>query len=324
MRSVIATASALLLLLAVIIGGCSRSGATEPLIRIGTNYWLGYEPLYLAKSLGSFDPEKIRLVEYASNSEVIEAYRSGIIEAAALTLDETLLLAQDGIPLRILMLLDSSKGADSVIARKTIASPDELRGKRVGVETSAVGIYMVTRMLEKAGLEAGDIQMLHLPSDRHEEAFNEGRVDAVVTFEPTRSRLLAAGGHELFSSAEIPGEVMDVLIIRPELFERSDAGLRRIIEGWFGALDYLKEKPAAAYERMRMRQKLDDATFASSLQQLEFPSREENCRMFTEGEAGIKGRISALNRVMRKHRMLHSFVLSDAIVDPAARGMLCR
>ena len=314
----------LLLSAAGMVGGCSESGSKQPLIRIGTNYWIGYEPLYLAKSLGAFDPKAVRLVEYASNSEVIEAYRSGIIDAAGLTLDETLLLAQDGIPLRILMLLDSSDGADSVVAHEGIDTLTELKGKRIGVETSAVGIYVLTRMLEHAGLEAGDVKTIHLPSDRHEKAYTDRQVDAVITFEPVRSRLLAAGGHELFTSADIPGEIMDVLIVKPELFNRADGHLEMIVEGWFRALKYLQEHPEDAHKRMRIRQKLGEAMLVRSLKELEFPSRRENCRMLADTKSGIKGRISELNRMMREHQMLRSFVLPDSIIDSASRRLLCR
>ena len=46
--------------------GCAREPQT--VLRIGTNVWIGSEPLYLARELGRFDPATVQLVEYPSAS----------------------------------------------------------------------------------------------------------------------------------------------------------------------------------------------------------------------------------------------------------------
>ena len=57
--------------------GC---GAQETALRIGTNVWIGGEPLYLARELGRFDPAAVQLVEYPSASEVMRAFRNQAID----------------------------------------------------------------------------------------------------------------------------------------------------------------------------------------------------------------------------------------------------
>ncbi|MGB5468727.1 MAG: nitrate/sulfonate/bicarbonate ABC transporter, partial [Sedimenticolaceae bacterium] len=62
--------------------------AAQPL-RIGTNVWPGYEPLYLAAERENWKSKlDIRMVEYPSATEVIRAFRNRALEGAALTLDE--------------------------------------------------------------------------------------------------------------------------------------------------------------------------------------------------------------------------------------------
>ena len=46
--------------------GCMRK--PEAVLRIGTNVWIGSEPLYLARELGHLDPATVQLVEYPSAS----------------------------------------------------------------------------------------------------------------------------------------------------------------------------------------------------------------------------------------------------------------
>jgi len=87
--------------LAPSLAGCGVEPA--PPLRIGTNVWPGYEPLYLARELGYLDPRSVHLVEYPSASEVIRAFRNHAIEAAALTFDEVLLLTQDGFKPRVVL-----------------------------------------------------------------------------------------------------------------------------------------------------------------------------------------------------------------------------
>ena len=73
-----------LLVFALLAGGCSP----PPPLRVGSNQWVGYEALYLARSLGHYDPTLIKLVELPSSTEVQQALRDGLLEAGALTLDE--------------------------------------------------------------------------------------------------------------------------------------------------------------------------------------------------------------------------------------------
>ena len=119
---------------------------TAPL-RIGTNRWLGYEPLYLARDLGLHQNLAVKLIELPSNTESMHELRNGNLEAAALTLDEALLLAQQGLPIRIVLILDQSVGADALLAKSQITTLEKLRGQRVGVENSAGGVVLLDAAL---------------------------------------------------------------------------------------------------------------------------------------------------------------------------------
>ena len=82
---------------------------------------MGYEPLVLAQETGTLPPA-MRVVELASNTETKRAFRNGLIELAALTLDEALRLADEGEALHIVAVLSDSAGADAVLARADVAA----------------------------------------------------------------------------------------------------------------------------------------------------------------------------------------------------------
>src|SRR5262249_31954962 len=154
----------------------------------------------------------IRFVEYGSASQQIAAYRNRAIEAVCLTLDEVLVLAEDEERPAVVLVMDTSRGADVLLGRGPVRTMADLRGRRVGVDNMAVEACLLSRARETAGLAASEIELVALELPEMERAFREQRDDAVVTAEPVRSRLLAEGATILFDSSRIPGEIIDVLL----------------------------------------------------------------------------------------------------------------
>ena len=102
------------------LAGCGPASPPAPW-RIAVNPWVGYEPLVLAQETGTLPPA-MRVVELASNTETKRAFRNGLIELAALTLDEALRLADEGEALHIVAVLSDSAGADAVLVRADVAA----------------------------------------------------------------------------------------------------------------------------------------------------------------------------------------------------------
>jgi len=287
-------------LLLVFFAGCTP--APQPVVRIGSNIWPGYEPLYLARSLGWLKGSNVRLNEYNSSTDVMRALRDGSIEAGTLTLDEVLTLADDGVHLRIVLLMDVSHGADAVIARSGVHAPVDLRGRKIGVESSALGAYMLSRMLEKSGLTLADVHVLALPLAQHEAAFAAGKIDAVVSFEPVKSRLVARGGQVIFDSSQISGEIIDVLVVRESFLAGHPDAFRQLTKQWFRALDYMQQHPADAAERLQPRFNLATGKIMQQFQGLVLSDLPANRAYFTAGAAQAKA--ARLMRVMRAQGLL--------------------
>ncbi|HTI49009.1 MAG TPA: hypothetical protein VMB76_20815, partial [Casimicrobiaceae bacterium] len=83
------------------LAACAREPDTP--LRIGTNVWIGSEPLYLARELGRLEPAAVQLVEYPSASEVLRAFRNQAIDGMVISLDELFGLAADGFQPRIVL-----------------------------------------------------------------------------------------------------------------------------------------------------------------------------------------------------------------------------
>jgi NitT/TauT family transport system substrate-binding protein len=310
------------LCLLLLLAGCTREPETA--LRIGTNVWIGSEPLYLARELGRLDPASVQLVEYPSASEVLRAFRNQAIDGMVISLDELFGLAAQGYQPRIVLVVDVSHGADVVMGRRGMRTMRDLKGKSVAVESSALGAFVLSRALAKNGMQAGDVDVVHLESNEQPEAFEKGQVDGAVTFDPYRAQFLRAGASTLFDSTQIPGEIVDLLAVRATAFDRQPKSIRALLTGWFGALDYMKSDPADAARRMGIRQQTSGEQFLQALQGLHIPSREENLRMLggTNPELVTTGR--RLMSLMVEAKLLRSEVQIESVLAPGPLADLPR
>ncbi len=238
----------LIFILCLLAGGlnaCSPPPSPPPL-RVGVNPRVGYDPLVLAREQGLLDPVRVRVVELGSNNESIRSLRNGVLEAAALTLGETLRLADEGVMLKIVAVLDTSHGADAVVARPAVASPADLLGRRIAVESSAVGALMLSRLLAAGGLRFDQVEVVRVEAAQHENILDSGLVEAVITFEPMRSRLVAGGAHVIFDSRQMPDEIIDVLAVRAGVLDERRDDVVELLASWERGRRALQEDPVGA------------------------------------------------------------------------------
>ncbi len=310
------------IVLAYFLSGCARDA--EPPLRIGTNVWIGSEPLYLARELGHLDPKTVQLVEYPSATEVLRAFRNQAIDGMVVSLDELFGLAVDGLQPKIILVVDVSHGADVVVGRPGMRTMSELKGKRVAVESGALGAYVLSRALTLNGMQAGDINVVHLESNEQPTAYEKGQVDGAVTFDPYRAQLLRAGATTLFDSTQIPGEIVDLVAARASVLDRQPKAVQTLLSGWFSAIDYLKREPKDAAHRMGVRQQTSGEQFLQALKGLHIPSRGENLKMLGGAEPGLVATGGRLMDLMLEAKLLQARVKIEGILAPGPLASLSR
>lgn len=301
------------LLAFIMLGACSQE--PMPVIHIGTNLWPGYEPLYLASDRLDWENKKnIQLIEYPSASEVLRAFRNHSLEAASLTLDEALLLKRDGISIKIIMVHDFSDGADVILAKPSIHNMQQLKGKTIAVESSALGSFFLSRALQINHMSLDDVTIKNVAVNLHAKAWEDGNVDAVVTFEPFRSKLLGQGAIEIFSSKNIPGEIVDVLIVHEDFALKYPQKIRELVDDWFWATKYMQQNHSEAYEFIANRTQAGTSEVALSYKLLHIPSRDENITML-QNDGPIYQSLMLLNDFLFEIGVLHQRVDINGLVD---------
>lgn len=287
---------------------------TKPLL-VGINSWPGFAPLSLAEQLGYYQNTSIDIVDYPSATEVSNALRSGNLQGGGMTIDETLMLAETFPAVRVILLTDLSNGADVIIGKPELNTLADIKGKKVGVENTALGAYMLSRGLDKAGLSLQDITVVSLGYPEHESAFEQNEVDALVTFEPALSQLMARGANILFDSSQILGEVVDMLVVRQDTLETQSKELEQLIKGWFMALDYLKKEPENAAKLMAKRDGVDANKFLSSLKLVKFLTSTENKNLLSQTDPVLVNSAQKISKLMQEKELLQSNIDFSSLLD---------
>ena len=303
--------------IALIVFASCRSEPQTPM-RIGTIVWPGYEPIYLAQGLNYFDSDLIQPVAFTSSTDVMTAFRNKTIEAGAFTLDEALTLAQFDPDVSIVLVVDISHGADVILGRPGITSMKDLRGKRIGLETTAVCAYTLARALQKNGLKQNELNIVNLNINEHESAFKQRKIEAIVTFEPVRTKLLASGARILFDSSQIPNEIVDVIAVRKDYLKKQSDVVGRFINGWFRALVYLKEHSSGAAEMMKGRLQLNRDEVLASYNGLRLPDRNEVSRLLSGNNPQLLDTARNIQTMMLEQRLLIKKTDVSQLLDVAA------
>lgn len=291
-----------LVLLVSLLSSCVAKKSIP--LRIGLNNWIGYQPLFLAKEIGILDHNRIQLIEYPSTSGVILSLKNNLIEAGGLTLDEALVLNAQNNNVKAVLVMDISNGADSfIVNKKKIKTFKELEGKTIGYEETATGAYMAQRLFDKLTtlrVDSRKIKTKNVEYQNHYSKLVDGSVDAIITFEPTRTKLLKEIGTEMFSSKEIPNEILDVLVVNEDQIEIQKENIKYLVEVWNKVNEYIKKNPESSMVPIsnRIQMSTEEAQHAHSL--LKIPSYSENRSLLLYENAQIRTNIELYKKLLDK------------------------
>lgn len=294
-------------------GACS---APSPLTRVGGIVWIGCEPLFLAREMGLYDADAVRLVEMPSGTVNLMALAAGELEAATLTLDQCLLARESGLDVRVILVFDASAGADVILSRPGIERLEDIRGKRIGLEETASGELMLAKLLEKTAFARDDMVTVRVTADRHVEALMAGDVDVLITWEPFATQLQAWGARRLFDSSQFPDLIFDVLVARADALERTPDAFRHLLGGYFQALDHLRASPDEAFRRMSPRMGVSPEQLRTAQQGIRVMDLAANRRWLGGAPPGLASVAGTVARAMVSGKLLKRAPRLESLADP--------
>jgi NitT/TauT family transport system substrate-binding protein len=164
----------------------------------------------------------------------MEAFSAGKVDAVTVTNGDALVTGSSGSRSVCILINDYSNGNDMVVAKPGITSVAQLKGKKVGVEVGVVSHLLLLSALKSAGLTQKDIQVVNVPTDQTPQTLKSGKVDAIVAWQPNSGAALreVPGSTAIFTSANVPGLIYDLLCVSPKSFAERRADWVKVTAVW--------------------------------------------------------------------------------------------
>jgi NitT/TauT family transport system substrate-binding protein len=228
--------------------------APEREYQIGWSVWTGWMPFKLMETKGFLARRaadrgiKVKLVEFPVYMDAVTAFAAGKLDACAMTAMEALQPAAAGIDTVAIVVNDTSNGGDGVLVRG-IDDLRGLKGKEILLSELSVSHYLLVRGLDSVGLKESDVKIKNTDGDEAGKAFvADARVEAVTTWNPHLFQATEAGkGKVIYSSKDIPGEIIDLLVVNHQALAQSPALGTVLTEAWYDAMRAI-EDPATRDE----------------------------------------------------------------------------
>lgn len=222
---------------------------SAPKIRIGYEYWPGFLPIVLADRLGYFSDEGIDVesVGYDSYSNLLKDIESNHLDARAGYASEIVESAQEkGIQEQIILLTDYSVGGDGLVARKTAPPIGSVAHPRIAL-VGSMDFFLIW-MLRSLGANSENVVIVNYETEEKSlEAFKNGKIDYIYTYDPYLSDAIDAGGVLDYSSKDAVGVVTDVIAFKKSYIEKYPQAINAFTRAYFKAYEFMMRDPVSAY-----------------------------------------------------------------------------
>lgn len=259
----------LLLLLLVLL---PLSLSARESFRVAWSHYTGWEPWGYADQAGilkkwadkyDIDIEMTLVNDYI---ESINLYTAGKFDACAMTnMDALTIPAVGGIDSEAVIVGDFSNGNDGIVMKNGSAVAD-LKGRTVNLVELSVSHYLLARALDMNGLSERDVKLVNTSDADIAALFVSDKNGAAVTWNPPLMQARNAEGAKLvFDSSGIPGEIIDMMVVR----SNAPDSLKLALSGaWYETLAVMTGKDAAAEQAIESMANASGATAAEFKAQL--------------------------------------------------------
>lgn len=308
------------------LASCTKAPMTAPApaagqpFRIAFNTWIGYSPLVIAKEKGflkeaGIDVE-ISILE--GIGEKNSALIRGAIDGVGHTADSAVTSASSGVDGQIVFVFDRSLGADGILAKKTITSIADLKGKRVALEPGFTGHFFFLYLLDEAGLSPSDVDIVPMDTGTAGSSFVAGTVDAAVTWEPWIGKTKEMkDAHVLVTSKDKPGLIIDVLFMNRKTIETRRADVEKLVSAMGRATDWYFKNTDEGDRIIAQFWKLKPEEEKETVAGMQFMTLIENASFFgTEERPGqLFMTVEKANELWLKSKVTKQSVDAKALVD---------
>jgi NitT/TauT family transport system substrate-binding protein len=195
--------------------------AERSVFNVAWSHYTGWEPWGYAEHAGILKKWadkygiEIKLSLVNDYVESINLYTGGKFDACVMTnMDALTIPAVGGIDSQAIIVGDYSNGNDGLVAKNATTVAD-LKGRSINLVELSVSHYLLARALDANGLGEKDVTLVNTSDADIAAVFTADANGAAVTWNPPLMLARKApGANLLFDSSKIPGEILDLMVVR--------------------------------------------------------------------------------------------------------------
>jgi NitT/TauT family transport system substrate-binding protein len=260
---------------AVVLLSSSMLASAEP-FKICWSIYVGWMPWGYAAEQKIIDKWakkygiEIKVVQINDYVESINQYTAGQFDACAMTnMDALTIPAAGGVDSTALIVGDFSNGNDAVILKGDKKSLKDIKGQNVNLVELSVSHYLLARALETVKLKEADVKVVNTSDADMVAVYGTKGVTAVTTWNPLVSEILKQPkSTKVFDSSQIPGEIMDLLVVNTATLKKNPALGKALVGAWYeimATMSAADAKGIAARTAMAKASSTDLAGFEAQL-----------------------------------------------------------
>ncbi len=250
---------------------------------MGITTWIGNTPLYIAQEKGFFKDLglDLQIKVFDTVAQGFPAFTTGQINGLAPVTSEAVTLAAKGVDFKVVTVEDTSLGADAILARNSIGSIKDFKGKKIAVELGGIGHFFLLQILAEAGLTGKDVTLVNTPPDAAAAAFQAGKVEIAYSYSPFSDKAIAAqkDGRVIYSSKQMPTAIADLYIFNSKFIQENPKAIAAFVEGNLKGVEFLNTNRKEGLEIGAKKLKITPEELDQQLKGIRIPDQPTNVTM---------------------------------------------
>ena len=296
----------------------SKPMASDEPLKVSYHSWIGNGIYLVAKEKGFWEKEglKVELEQVDDSAVSKQLLASNKVDGIMGWTPETIqILADSGVPLKVVFATDYSDGADGIIAKAGINSLADLKGKTVAFETGSPSHLFLSYVLDQANIPVTDLKTINQTASDAGAAFVAGQVDAAVTWEPWLSKAgERAGGRVLVSTKNLP--ILPALpAFRTETITSRPDDVKKFMRGVFAAMEYTKTNPDESYDIIAKGFNLTKQDGVDQIPTFHWLNQADNLKYFSESDTSVYTVVNKTGALWEKLDLIKKATDANSIID---------
>jgi NitT/TauT family transport system substrate-binding protein len=247
----------------------------------------------------------LRRMDYLPSVEALVAKKA---DACVMTNMEALdMPATAGVNVTSIIAGDFSNGNDALLVRNNL-SIKGLAKKDIFLVELSVSHYLLARCLNMNGMQESDVNIINTSDSDIAPAFIANKPQqAVITWNPLVMQILQEPGiTKIFDSSQIPGEILDLMVVRNDVLKANPDFGKALVGAWYEVMDIMSKRGPTAESALAIMAESAGCSVTEYKQQLKTTAMyytPQSAADFTSSEE-IKQKMDYVRNFCFKHNLL--------------------